>query len=103
MTPMPIACNLAALTADQRHQHATRAAQLAEAVETVEELPNGYAFQYRTTESTWALVTTWIEYERRCCPFLTFTLERAGNGPVWLRLTGADGVKDFLAAQLPRA
>jgi hypothetical protein len=26
-----------------------------------------------------------------------------GNGPVWLRLTGAAGVKDFLAAQLPRA
>jgi len=103
MTDLPIACNLAALTPDQRHQHAALAAQLAEVIAAVEELPDGYAFRYQTDESTWATVTTWIEWERRCCPFLTFTLERAGDGPVWLRLTGASGVKDFLAAQLPRA
>jgi hypothetical protein len=101
MTNVPIACNLAALTLDQRQQHAALAAQLAEVVDAVEELPNGYAFRYRTDEFTWRAVTMWIEWERRCCPFLTFTLERTGDGPVWLRLTGADGVKEFLAAQLP--
>ncbi len=103
MAALPIACDLAALTADQRHALAALAAQLAEAVDKVEELPDGYAFRYRTDESTWRTVTTWIEYERQCCPFLTFTLERAGDSPIWLRLTGADGVKDFLAVQLPKA
>jgi hypothetical protein len=82
---------------------AALAQQLAHAVEAVEELPDGYAFRYQTDESTWPTVTIWIAFERRCCPFLTFTLERAGDGAVWLRLTGASGVKDFLAAQLPRA
>ncbi len=103
MTTLPIACNLTALTPDQRQQHAALAAQLAEAVDAVEELPDGYAFRYHTDASTWQTVTTWVEWERQCCPFLTFTLERTGAGPVWLRLTGANGVKDFLAAQLPRA
>ena len=77
--------------------------QLAQAVEVVEELPNGYAFRYRTDEAIWRTITTWIEWARQCCPFPTFTLERAGDGPVWLRRTGADGVKTFLVAQLPTA
>jgi hypothetical protein len=103
MSFIPIACDLTALTPDQRQQQVVLATQLAEAVETVEELPNGYAFHYRTDATTWQTVTTWIEWERQCCPFLTFTLERTGAGPIWLRLTGADGVKDFLAAHLPQA
>jgi hypothetical protein len=103
MSALPIACDLTALTPDQRQQHAAHAAQLAEVVAEVEELPDGYAFRYHTDASTWQTVTAWVEWERRCCPFLTFTLERTGAGPVWLRLTGADGVKDFLAAQLPHA
>ena len=37
MTDLPIACNLTALTPDQRQQHAALAAQLAEAVAAVEE------------------------------------------------------------------
>ncbi len=101
MTNVPMACNLAALTPDQRQQQAALAAQLAHAVAAIEALPDGYAFRYHTDASTWQTVTTWVEFERQCCPFLTFTLERTGDGPVWLRLTGADGVKDFLAAQLP--
>lgn len=102
MTAVPLACNLAALTTRQRQQHAALASQLAQAVQHIEELPDGYAFRYATDESTWLRVTAWVDFERRCCPFLHFTLERAANGPVWLRLTGADGVKDFLAAQLPQ-
>lgn len=101
MTIVPIACNLAALTPDQRQRHAALAEQLAQAVEAVEELADGYAFRYTTDESTWITITTWVEGERRCCPFLTFTLERTGDGPMWVRLTGPNGVKDFLAAQLP--
>ena len=39
--------------------------------------------------------------ERLCCPFLTFTLEVSPErGPLLLRLTGAEGVKDFIRAEL---
>jgi hypothetical protein len=39
----------------------------------------------------------WVSYERKCCPFFTFALEQsADGGPVWLRITGPEGVKVFI-------
>ena len=39
--------------------------------------------------------------EVRCCPFLRFEIEvTAEGGPTWLRLSGREGVKDFLAGVL---
>ena len=36
--------------------------------------------------------------ERKCCPFFDFGIEVAReSGPVWLRLSGRRGVKDFLS------
>ena len=41
-----------------------------------------------------------VANERRCCPFLTFTLELAPDGgPLWLRLTGPAGTRAFLEAE----
>jgi hypothetical protein len=38
---------------------------------------------------------------RRCCPFLAFRLEAGReNGPLWLNLTGREGVKQFLKIEL---
>jgi hypothetical protein len=43
----------------------------------------------------------WVDGERRCCPFLRFEIDKEPlEGPLWLRLTGAPGVKDFLQAEL---
>jgi hypothetical protein len=40
--------------------------------------------------------------ERRCCPFLSFDIAIASNGgPVWLHITGPEGTREFLAAELP--
>jgi hypothetical protein len=38
--------------------------------------------------------------ERLCCPFFEISLrfERDG-GPLWLRLTGREGIKDFIKAE----
>jgi len=38
--------------------------------------------------------------ERRCCPFfdLSLRLDREG-GPMWLELTGREGVKEFIKAE----
>lgn len=42
-----------------------------------------------------------MDNECRCCPFLGFTLELLpDDGPLTLRLTGPDGVREFLAAEL---
>jgi hypothetical protein len=48
-----------------------------------------------------------VEHERQCCPFYHFALEVEPNGgPLWLRLTGGAGVKQFMTtvwANLPGA
>lgn len=39
-----------------------------------------------------------IDAEHRCCRFLTFRLlVEAGDGPVWLEVTGPEGTEDFLS------
>jgi hypothetical protein len=45
-------------------------------------------------------LTEWISGERVCCPFfdITMRVEREG-GPIKLRLTGKNGVKQFIEAE----
>jgi len=46
-------------------------------------------------------IAKFIENERLCCPFFNFGLEvQPNSGPLWLRLTGNDGVKEMLQATL---
>src|ERR1041384_1898991 len=71
---IPIACDLAAIPADERAAHSARAEQLLHtSAAEVQELPDGYAFRY--TAAQYELVTQFIANERLCCPFFSFTLE----------------------------
>jgi hypothetical protein len=64
------------------------------------ELPDGYAFQMDTKQIDTGQLVEWIELERRCCPFFGFeVLWDRKNGPVWLHLTGPEGVKDFILGE----
>ena len=93
---IPIACDLTALEPDVRATHMAAAVQLlrGDAAE-VTELPEGYAFRYRADQ--YDQVVQFIANERRCCPFFTFNLEVApAQGPLWLRITGGEGVKAFM-------
>ena len=100
MAGVVIACDLAALTPEQRRRHTALSQQLAQATEEVRELGDGYAFRYATNETTWLTAAEYVDLERRCCPFFSFTLKREAEGAVWLELTGKEGVKEFLATQL---
>ena len=58
----------------------------------IREVSNGYTFRYPMDGSILSL---------RCCPFLNFALDvKTERGPVWLTLTGPEGVKEFLRAEL---
>ena len=49
-------------------------------------------------------LVAWVGLERRCCSFFRFQLEFGGEaGPVTLRLTGREGVKDFIRSEFERA
>lgn len=94
-----IACDLTAIPAEQREQHPATSEQIFMAVEETRELPNGYAF--RLQPDMWLKAAEFIANERLCCPFLGFTLElEPEGGPLWLKLTGREGVKQFLQAEV---
>lgn len=63
------------------------------------ELPTGYA--YRFPSDALELVARFVANERKCCPFLSFELAvAAGAGPLWLRMTGPEGTRAVLDAEL---
>ena len=48
-----------------------------------------------------AKLSEFISLEKLCCPFLKFVIEvEAEGGPVWLRLTGREGVKAFIREEI---
>ena len=64
------------------------------------ELADGYEFEFPADEKTFQLLTEWAMQERLCCPFFEINLRfDRENGPLWLRLTGREGVKDFIKAE----
>ena len=67
----------------------------------VRELPDGYGFRFPNNWSLFTALSEWATLEQLCCPFLTLTLElQHDHGPIWLRATGTDVVKDFLRVEL---
>jgi hypothetical protein len=101
MSEIPIACDLSALTPEQRLRHSVLAAALFGSTQETQELPNGYRLRLDTDGATWQKAAEFVDYERLCCPFFHFTLEvEPGGGNVWLQLTGREGVKEFLTHEL---
>lgn len=94
-TSLPIACTLPDQEQAQRGEELS--SELFSACEQVSELPDGYAFRF-PGERVWAAkLLEFISSERECCPFFTFELTfEPANGPIWLRLRGPDGVKEFI-------
>jgi hypothetical protein len=66
------------------------------------ELPDGYEFEFAADKATYQLLTEWIIDERLCCPFFEIELRLSReNGPLWLRLTGRSGTKEFIREDAP--
>lgn len=102
-TAAPIACNLDAISPTDRARYDTLRAMLAVAAVGKRELADGIALHISTERMPLAQLAEWISLERKCCPFLDFTIDVASNsGPVWLSLTGRAGVKEFLSQALGR-
>lgn len=97
---LPIACDLSELDAEVRATHLATARQLmSDGAAEVRELPDGYAFRYAAAQ--YEQVAQFIANERLCCPFFSFALEvTPAHGPLWLRITGGEGVKEFLQSEL---
>jgi hypothetical protein len=67
-------------------------------------LPNGATFRFSSGPAILALLTEFVRLESQCCQFLRFRLTvEPGGGDLWLELTGPDGTREFLAAEVSAA
>jgi hypothetical protein len=97
----PFACDMRAISAEERPRHLEVTGQMRQAVREVKELPDGYAFRFDASRPNVMLVSEFISRERDCCPFFTFELvAERDEGPLWLSLRGREGVKEFIVAEL---
>ena len=93
-------CNLKAFTPAEREHHSQVSHKLAEARTEIKELANGFGFRFDPERVSIAELADWVSNERKCCPFFDFeiALERDG-GSLWLKLTGSEGVKQFIRSE----
>src|SRR5437660_8144583 len=98
----PLACNAFALSPEVRKRHFEGLGPaLLKLKKSTRELPDGYEFELPADNKTYQLSTEWAFQERLCCPFFDIDLRfHRENGPLWLRLTGRPGTKDFIKMEL---
>ena len=97
----PFACDMTAIAAEQRSAHLANITKLFRAVESIRELPNGYSVRLPNDSDVLFMAAEFIALERLCCPFFDFNLEiEREGGAVWLSLTGREGVKPFIMAEI---
>jgi hypothetical protein len=95
--PFPIACDLAALSPEQRSREQALLAELKTTFRNPQETPHGFRVVVSAETSVLARLGEFLALERLCCPFLTFDLSISdGRGPVTLHVHGGPGTKPFL-------
>lgn len=97
----PFACEMNAIPPEQRDAHLAVIKTLFQSVESIRELPNGYEFQLSNESEVLLAAAEFISRERLCCPFFDFGLEvECEGGAVCLSLTGREGVKPLIMAEI---
>ena len=97
----PFFCNLGVMNTVERARYMALSRKLMIASVERRELNNGYAFRLAPQKISLVEIAEWITFERRCCPFFNLQIEAEPNdGPIWLRMTGAAGVKEFIRSEI---
>jgi hypothetical protein len=97
------ACDRAALSPEKRKRHFDELGPALRSLrKSTHELADGFEFEFPANAATYQLLAEWVGGERLCCPFFDIDLrvDREG-GPLRLRLTGRDGVKQFIKGDFP--
>ena len=97
----PLACDMTAIPAEQRPIHLAAGRELFSGIRETRELSDGYQFRFDAEPDVVRRLAEFVALEKLCCPFLSFAIAiEAENGPVWLRLTGREGVKAFIREEI---
>lgn len=92
----PFACNMHALSREERARHSELSGILRSALLAVRELPDGYEFEFPLLPANYRALTELTPMEHACCPFFEIgIIVRHDDKLVW-QLTGDEGVKEFI-------
>ena len=90
-----------AIDPTQRASHIANAKSLFSLVNETRELENGYSFCFGSDAKVLSSLIEFIKLEKLCCPFLGFTIHvEPEGGDIFLTLTGREGVKPFIQAEI---
>jgi hypothetical protein len=99
---IPVACCHTVFTKEQRVEYKSIWGELTERrIGGAIEIEKGYEYHFQGDSETLKLVNEWVRMERKCCPFLTFTVRTSNdNEPILLQMTGNEEAKAFLRTEI---
>ena len=96
-TQSPIYCNRKALNPEQTSRKEELGHLLRSSNRRAREVDHGYEFELPSDPKMIQAAAEWASLEKLCCPFFDIDLRfECENGPFFLRLTGREGVKEFI-------
>jgi hypothetical protein len=96
----PFACDMTALTAEQRQSHKELGKALHSSLLGMHELADGYEFEFAPDRVNFQALAELTQLEHACCPFFDISIRLEGEGrKLWWRLAGREGVKPFIRAE----
>lgn len=96
-----VACCHGVFTKEQRMEYKSVWGELEKRRLGITELENGYQYGFPGDAETLRLINEWVSMERKCCPFLTFSVIASNvDEPVLLQLTGNEEAKAFLRTDI---
>ena len=104
MNSIPLACDMNVFTSAEREQHIQTTRDLFAGVQGIRDVDCGYEFSLPNGTSSIVKLAEFISNERKCCPFLEFTLKiPSENEAIALTLTGPEGTQEFLQEEFSEA
>jgi hypothetical protein len=98
---IPVACCHTVFTNEQRSDYKNAWNELEKRRLGITDIEMGFEHQFSGDKDTLHLLNEWISLERKCCPFLIFTVRVSNeNEPIFLQITGTDQAKSFLRNEL---
>ncbi|WP_309119774.1 hypothetical protein [Paenibacillus sp.] len=98
---IPVACCHSAFTNEQRAEYKHIWTEIEKRRLGLTELANGFQYRFPGDSETLRLIQDWIGMERKCCPFLTFSVIASNEEePILLQLTGSEEAKAFLRTEI---
>lgn len=91
----PIACDMTALSADERRRYDALRSRLTREIARVEATATSFRLQMADTAPL-TDVAEWVGFERRCCPFLSVSISAQPDDRVWVELGGSAAIREFL-------